>query len=222
MRGAVALLPEKLHSVIRHFNPCPITPRHLIGWYYSKEELAAMQVLVRNNLIDLVKFGRQTTLDINGVVIRLVAPQLMPSIVTRKGDVVEYHERDTVRLSHIPEEFHPMLLEWRSRLKDAWHKKSELHGLVDEITRECKSIRQAVRIWPDIVHVFRLRADYEDYVAAERKYVKQPRLPDSLTDDYCMPHERFKPERLHEFGAMLAAMYMVPEEDPPWQVVIMS
>lgn len=203
--------------------PPPLNPKQLMRMLYEPDEIAAMHLLVKRNLGEVMKTERSLTvcMDIKdgagSFQVELPYPGPLPKALTRISAGRTYVGMHLDELIATPETL--AMVQWMENL---WAEREIIRHLkrkMRDIREQCGTLGQALRVWPDLHHVMLLMPQYREYQREAKEAKARSPIPlyfCEATDDPKAPrtleHE-WRPEELEKWGAYLASLHMLPE--PP-------
>lgn len=227
LEGLDDLLTARALLRMRLMFPPPLDSLQLLQVLYSKDEIAAMSLLARRGLRNLIGTEREVTVSLASptddiMYVRIPHGVELPAAYTRLANgKTEWG----IRLHHMELTYPVKLLtEWMGKLRAERQIVRVLKSRLQEIADGCNTIGQALRVWPDIQHLLLLSDKYSEFrKAGGEGKVRSPipsafymgevvRGDDGEGEVYFELKERWRPEALAEYGPYLASLHMLPDE----------
>lgn len=202
--------------------PPPLNFRQLMRVLYEPDEIAAMHLLVKRNLVDVMETERQLTVHMDMVddldaagrfTVNIPYPGALPAARTRvsAGKTYSGMHLDEIRST-------PAVESMRKWMNDLWCEREIIRHLksrLREIRDSCNTIGQALRVWPDVHHLLLLVEAYRDYKReAEDAKARSPIPAFFFAEDGDGIHvlkPEWQPAELEKWGSYLASLHMLPE-----------
>jgi hypothetical protein len=225
LEGLDDLLTERALLRMRLMFPPPLDSLQLLQVLYSRDEIAAMSLLTRRGLRNLIGTERDVTVALASppddiMYVRIPHGVELPVAYTRLPDG---RSEWGIRLHHMELTYPVQLLtEWMGKLRAERQIVRTLRSKLLEIAGGCSTVGQALRVWPDIQYLLLLSDKYSEFRAAGGEGKVRSPIPSAFYTDKAVRggdgevrfelKESWRPEALAEYSPYLASLHMLPDK----------